>query len=315
MDTATPCPGCGALEHHAVIEEVHAFSILRCGNCSLEFASPMKNPGGDWYDRAYILRHSAIDSRIREYYRWAISHLPKQGKLLDIGCGEGVFVAYARRNGIDAYGVDFSKEAIELGRRWYGLTTINNCSIADLQKTDDRKQFDMVTMFEVLEHQEKPTDFIKELRSVLRDGGLLIASVPFKNRWPIRDFGDYPPNHLTRWTEKSLRMLFEAVGFSGICIERSSRLGSYHNFLGYFTRKVVYRAFGLHTVGFNSENANKTFRGKLLKTTVFKRYFSLLRPRQIRDILLWPFALLTFPFAFPWFQGDNLMILATKARN
>lgn len=310
MGISTACPGCGEIEQHAEIEKVQNFSILCCRHCSLEFAHPMKNPGGDWYDRAYALRHSAIDSRIREYYRWAIARLPKQGRLLDIGCGEGVFVAYARRNGIDAYGVDFSKEAINLGRRWYGLTTIYDYTLSDLKQTDALKQFDMITLFEVLEHQERPIDFVVELRSILRDGGLLVASVPYRNQWPVRDFGDYPPNHLTRWTEKSLRTLFESRGFSGLHIERSSRLGSYHNFLGYLTRKIVYGLFGMHAVGLNSEN--KTFREKLLKTNIIKRYFSLLRPRQVRDILLWPFAVLTFPLMFPWFQGSNLMIIATK---
>ena len=48
------------------------------------------------------------------------------GKLLDIGCGEGVFVNYAQKCGFDAYGVDFSKEAIQLGQRWFGLRSIYN---------------------------------------------------------------------------------------------------------------------------------------------------------------------------------------------
>ena len=313
MAVSASCPGCGSIDRFEEIEKVKDFLIVHCLNCGLDFSNPMKNPGGEWYDQAYILRHSAIDTRIRDYYRWALKALPLKGKLLDVGCGEGVFVAYAKKKGFDAYGIDFSKEAIKLGTEWYGLRTLYNCSLSQLKSINNLSDFNIVVFFEVLEHLEKPVDFLREVETTLQEDGFIALSVPSREKWPIPDIGDYPPNHLTRWTEKSLRIFFEMNGFSIVRLEVSSRLRSYHIFLGYLIHSLVYRMLGMHAKGFN---AGKTARRtQFLKLSSVRRFFSALRPRQIKDFILWPVAVLTYPFVFPWFKGSNIMIIAKKTKN
>lgn len=305
------CPGCGTEDRSFVVDRLDRYTVVQCTACTLQFADPMANPGGSWYDRAYVLRHSAIDTRVRDYYVWAVRALPGKGTLLDIGCGEGVFVNYARRHGFDAYGIDFSSEAIATGKRWFGLETIFTSSLADFKQAHPDRAYDAVTFFEVLEHLERPADFLAEASTVLKDGGHVAASVPNNDRWPYRDFGDYPPNHLTRWNIRSLRIFLVRNGFRTVTIRLSSRLGSYHNFLGYLVRTFVYSLFGMHAKGFNIE---KTGRGqRFLSVSSIKRLFSFLRPRQVKDAVLWPIAVATFPFVFPWFRGSNIMFVAGKA--
>jgi len=211
----------------------------------------MVNPGRDWYDRAYIIRHIAIDTRIRDYYRWTIASLPFRGKLLDIGCGEGVFINYSRKKGFNAYGVDFSKEAIELGEMRYGLKTLFNCSLFEIKEVMRISGFDIVTFFEVLEHIDRPKEFLAEVKTLLKEGGYVAVSVPFRDRWPFREFNDYPPHHLTRWTEKSLRTFFQTNGFEIVKLRIGSGLRSYCIFLGYLIRGLIYSVLRMRQRGLN----------------------------------------------------------------
>jgi len=87
-------------------------------------------------------------------------------------------------------------------------------------------------------------------------------------------------------------------------------LRSYHNFLGYFVRRAVYGMFGMYANGFNVTKPN--IGQKIFSHALIKRIITFFKPRQIKDVLLWPIALLTFPLVFPWFRGANLMLLANK---
>jgi SAM-dependent methyltransferase len=310
MDEGLSCPGCGALNSFSEIEKIEVFSVLRCSSCELEFSHPMKNPGREWYERTYIIRHLALDTRIRDYHKWAIASLPIRGKLLDIGCGEGVFVNYAIKKGFDAYGIDFSKEAIDLGKRWYGLNTLFNCSVSELKKAVKVSEFDVITFFEVLEHLDKLKEFLSEVKMLLKKDGYIAVSVPFRDRWPIREFNDYPPHHLTRWTEKSLRTFFEANEFEVLRIRIGSKLKCYCLFIGYLIRALVYKGAGMYQKGLNIKENSKGI--KFFNTPSIKYILSALKLRQIRDISLLPIAVITYPFVFPWFKGYNLMLIGRR---
>lgn len=74
--------------------------------------------------------------------------------------------------------------------------------------------FDVVTFFEVLEHQENPQWFLDVAKKFLSDEGCIAMSVPNRNRWQkAPDTLDYPPNHLTRWSPNALRNFLERNGF------------------------------------------------------------------------------------------------------
>lgn len=313
MDNRISCPACESEEFLAEVENVNGYSVLRCLNCDLEFSYPMINLGGDWYDRAYIIRHSVIDTRIRDYYKWTISSLPIHGTLLDIGCGEGTFVNYARKKGFDAYGIDFSKKAIELGKMHYGLNNLFNCSLSELKNIISKQNFDIITFFEVLEHIDSPKEFINEIKGLLKKNGYAAGSVPFKDRWPFREFNDYPPHHLTRWGEKSLRIFFQKNGFEIVKIIIGSRLNSYLIFLGYLLRILLYSFFGMYKKGLHFSNLRiKSNIEKLYENQLIKKVFSLIDPRELRDILFLPILIITFPFVFPFFKGYNIMFIIKR---
>ncbi len=312
MGKSLTCPGCGTAGSFRTTDRCEGFRIVRCDVCDLDFSDPMASADADWYNRAYVIRHSAIDDRIRSYFRWACDAIPVRGKLLDVGCGEGVFVNYARRRGFAAHGVDFSDEAIALGRDWFGLDTLYNRSLDELKREPGLAPFQALTFFEVIEHLENPSRLLADARDLLDERGVVAASVPFRDRWPVREFNDYPPHHLTRWTPQSIRTLFERNGFEVLEAKLGSSFRSYWTFLGYQVRKLIYFALGRAYKGDQAPVDGDASRTRWLHSQRTQRVLSTLRPRHIRDALVWPLALVTYPFAFPWFRGYNVVVLARK---
>jgi SAM-dependent methyltransferase len=147
-------------------------------------------------------------------------HVP--GRLLDIGCGDGGFLAFARDSGWKGVGVDYESRMIafaqEKGLEAYAL------DYAQFLKKRAAKEFDAVTLFDVLEHVSEPRELLRQIKPVLKRGGLLAITFPNDSRplWFGREQYDYPPHHFTRWTRSSLKSFLEHEGFS---IERLVTVG------------------------------------------------------------------------------------------
>ena len=304
-NSALSCPVCSEPDA-ALTGPAGRYRLYRCRICDLTFSDPMQAPGSEWYEGAYLIRHIAVDDRIREYFRWALNRLPPACRLLDVGCGEGTFVAYARGRGFDAWGVDFSRTSVEAGARRYGLTTLRVGAIEALRAAGPG--FQAVTAFEVLEHVESPVTLLRTMRDALLPGGDLALSVPNRDRWPLQEFSDYPPNHLTRWSEPALRRAAEEADLRVVAIEQTSRLQSINALFGYVPRSALYWALGLRSLGI-APRSNAA--GRMLdRSPVLGRFGS--AARRARDAVLWPPALLAAPFLWHRCRGYNLMLHARR---
>ncbi|MFQ5663668.1 MAG: class I SAM-dependent methyltransferase [Terriglobia bacterium] len=163
----------------------------------------------------------------RASQRWniqvALKALGSPKRLLDIGCGPGQFLALARERGHRVAGLDFNPESLRLGREVFGLADLFCGSLEQFVQNEGRK-FDAVVALEVLEHTEQPIEFLRQTARVLLPGGRLYLSVPGWDRWP-RIFdpeADFPPHHLTLWTEQALAQALERAGFTCEGVVRSS---------------------------------------------------------------------------------------------
>jgi SAM-dependent methyltransferase len=309
------CPGCGTQDKFPIVDTVNEFTLLLCPHCDLEFSNPMITPGGEWYDSTYIVRHSIINTAIQEYYKWTVASLPTRGNLLDVGCGEGVFVHYAREKGFNAFGIDFSQESIEAGKRLYELDTIYNCTLQDVPIKTGIAQFDVITCFEVLEHLDDPAGFLLNISKLLKKDGHLVVSVPYRDKWPVKEFNDYPPHHLTRWSTRSLSSFFMLNDYSIVQMRLGSRFHSYKTFIGYLLRILLYKMMGMYSKGLTIKHPASLKSNQFLKNTTVRLILSKLRPRFIRDILVLPFVMLSYPFVFSWFNGYNVMLIAQQQKN
>jgi SAM-dependent methyltransferase len=83
-------------------------------------------------------------------------------------------------------------------------------------------KFDVITFFEVLEHQDKPREFLEMVKGLLKEGGYIAGSVPNRERlfvemdWKDRFHWDYPPHHFLRFSKSSLEKVLHFSGFKDV---------------------------------------------------------------------------------------------------
>lgn len=214
------CPACHGTRQSPILECYREWSLYECPDCGVQHFWPAKNPGADWYQSSdmYAARDLMVVDWLGWYHRAAIENMPvASGRLIDVGCGNGAFVAAAHRRGYDAWGIDFSAKAIEAGRRHFGLEQLRAESIEQLSDRIGEQRFDVVTAFEILEHMDDSSAFVKQIIGLLAPGGYLIVSVPNRERRPLLlNEGDLPPHHFTRWNEAAIRGFFVRHGLRPI---------------------------------------------------------------------------------------------------
>lgn len=136
-------------------------------------------------------------------------------RLLDVGCATGNFVAEAARWGARAEGVE-PMAAPARAARDAGLEVI--CGRLEEAAFPDGR-FDVVTLFEVIEHLPDPLALLTEARRILRPGGLMIVRTGNAESWTVRFMGprwDYfcpAIGHISFFTPRSMRLAAERTGF------------------------------------------------------------------------------------------------------
>ncbi len=142
---------------------------------------------------------------------------PGRGTLLDVGCGNGAFVARMARLGWTASGVEPDPRAAAIARE-AGLDVAQGELDPDVV---GRGRFDVVTLSHVIEHVHDPGELLQRCAEVLVPGGRIWVATPNLNAAGASSFGpDWiqldPPRHLVLFTRGSLRGLLEAKGFTDV---------------------------------------------------------------------------------------------------
>lgn len=210
------CPVCKSSEtREADFRGRAGATLYACLQCDVRFFHPVANPGSDWYTDNYAFRNVLEVGRVEWYHRqlFRARQVPR-GRLLDVGCGTGSFLAAARSHGFLVSGLDFDAAAVEAARTWFGIDDVYAWSLDDYMRNRPGDRFDIVTAFEVLEHQEDPRAFVESCFALTRPGGYFAISVPFRDRRPNwYEPWDEPPNHLTRWSRRSLVTELSFAGY------------------------------------------------------------------------------------------------------
>lgn len=195
---------------------------VRCHNCQLIYVNPIEKAGT--INKAYSQRKS-VDAPIIRGMRLTASQsqvrLIEQHKsgayLLDIGCGEGFFLFNASRAGYATKGVELSQDAAEYARREFGLD-VEARPFEELRFPENC--FDVVTLWQVLEHVPYPLIMLGEVHRILKPGGLLALSTPDIKGVPARILGRKWWNvrmlHLNQFTTRTLTTVLQKTGFRDI---------------------------------------------------------------------------------------------------
>jgi 2-polyprenyl-3-methyl-5-hydroxy-6-metoxy-1,4-benzoquinol methylase len=147
----------------------------------------------------------------------------QKGKLLDIGCGYGIFLNAARKLGWMVTGVELSRTASEYARNVYKLD-IHNGEVESVNHPECH--FDVITFWDVLEHVPNPASFLNTVRSLFKKEGLIALSVPnigsffarfYKGKWGALR----PEQHLWHFNRQSLNQLLFDQGFKPLIMAKS----------------------------------------------------------------------------------------------
>ncbi len=194
------------------------FTLRRCLACGLIYQNPRPSAGSlaAIYPPDYGPYQDAAISRATLHPDWrrlcdfvARTH-PRPGRLLDIGSGAGTFLA-AMRLRYPAWsltGIEPDPRAAALARR-SGATVIE--ATLDAAPLDER-EWDAVTLWNVLEHLPDPLAALRRARSLLRPGGVIYLTVPLCDSWDARLFGPYwcgweLPRHFYAFERPTLEIL------------------------------------------------------------------------------------------------------------
>lgn len=220
------CPACN--EHDLSIQEEGIdFTFLKCSSCELIFTETMTAGDEEFYSQHEVYRYSSSDDARAQklffqrtsFFKNELKRIRAGGSLLDVGCGYGGLVSYASDLGLNARGIDFNAQQIEIGRTVFQLTKNQLCyaNTNTLQELiSNNIKFDCICLFEVLEHVDDPKTLIQQAVDLLEDDGTILISCPNEDRLQPtgRVYVDYPPHHLTRWKPSTLQTLMEKFGFN-----------------------------------------------------------------------------------------------------
>src|SRR5467141_1331643 len=217
---APVCRACKETSREAAIERYGSHELFGCGACGLQFWEPRRMPDACWYEQMYGGRdENLLPLEPGHKYFLADPLAPRNGELLDIGCGTGNFLAAARDAGYGVTGIELDRNAARFAKERLGLQRVLPLTISEFAEQHAKERFDAVTFFEVLEHQAAPVEFLQKVKACVRPGGAIALSVPNRERWLTGpDVLDYPPNHFSRWNAATLRKFLSAQGFEMLSI-------------------------------------------------------------------------------------------------
>lgn len=177
-----------------VLYTLPRLTILRCRSCSqiYQWPLPSREEIAELFRRLYTVGEGEVPE-LRGYYQFGFDDAPDNplvqlydrwldaierhhapGRLLDVGCGTGLFLVAARRRGWEAIGIDASREATAFARTSFG------CEVhtGDFDELDATERFDVVTMWDIVEHSRAPVTLLEVARRHLRPGGLVALATP-----------------------------------------------------------------------------------------------------------------------------------------
>lgn len=212
------------------------FDFFRCQKCDLLFVHPVYD-AHEIYDESYFNGGThgfgfsnyetdklASSNYLFKLLRWARQEIttPKP-RLLDVGAANGFFLTICAGEGVEAEGIEISREAVEWAKKLGRKVT---CSTVEDFKTDNK--YEIVSALDVLEHISQPVQFIQTVRGLLTERGIFLINVPnegsisaklSRKKWHAL----LPPEHWFYFNKKSLRQILESNGFEVINMKSISK--------------------------------------------------------------------------------------------
>ena len=201
--------------------------VVRCQNCRLIYVNPRlrqavlwRRYSRDYFENEYLPQHGPYSSEANyRTHAAALQRLryyaPTRGRLLDVGCAIGLFLAAAQMDGWSVTGSELSEFAADYAQREFGFP-VTSGNIDDLNLPP--ASFDAITLWETIEHVQSPFNVIRKLAGFVRPGGVLAISTPNISSLSYRLLRDQwwmvaPQEHIYYFAPPTLQRLLQQLGF------------------------------------------------------------------------------------------------------
>ncbi len=191
--------------------------VAECPSCRIGFQTPRPSPEAtlaymDWRWQSsdtYVADVEDQRRRARKQVEIVQRYAPSPRRVLDVGAGAGSFVRAALDQGWDALGVERSGSAISRAAELHGVELVQDIP---------REQFDVVTLWDVIEHIRNPEEFLRMLREHLADDGCLFVETGNLESW-VREWTRdrwqlYLFDHHYYFSPSSLHQILRRAGYA-----------------------------------------------------------------------------------------------------
>ncbi len=221
------CPICKSQDYSNVLNKDY-LTIVKCNKCNMVYTNPIFDE--EHYLKAYSsvdyqnivkeLGEKSHEYRVKRFGDERVSYLKnhlkevQNIKHLDIGCSTGFVVEAAANEGWDSLGIDLNPSAIEFGRK-RGLN-LKNTSLEELDT--EIGNYNVITLFDVLEHIHDPLILIKECTKLLAKNGLIYVYVPNWDSASRLLMGEdahfiWPTHHLNYFNIETISKFFKRLDY------------------------------------------------------------------------------------------------------
>ncbi|GEM_PF-340603 len=231
----TSCPLCGKTDSQVRFRGVtdyltgEDFEVRRCASCGVGYTWPQPPSLNRFYPRQYrqyggttqrILKF-LYDRRVRDWVR----DLGPSGLALEVGCGAGWMLGALSQQGWKTVGIERSVLSAVAAR-----TTGIPVFVGDLDGLKPDPSFDLIILFQVLEHLQDPLGTLQQVAKLLKPGGSVVLAVPNLEGWQARVAGRSwfhldVPRHLYHFSKRSL---FRILSQAGLAV-RYTRFSSFEH--------------------------------------------------------------------------------------
>ncbi len=249
-----PCNLCGS-ELRVPFCPENGRGLVKCQACGLVYVSPRPDPTELYalYGESYFRNSDSgtvgytnylrDETNIRKTFQRRLKRIERftpPGALLDIGCATGFFLATAQERGWRGQGLDVSHFAVNYAREQLGLD-VQQGSLLELDYPANH--YDLITMWDVIEHVPDPKAYVQRASALLKPGGLFALATPDLESFPARLTG-------RRWvgyklSEEhvyyfSLRTLIQLLDNAGMDVIDHYHVGKYVTFSLFMNRLSMY---------------------------------------------------------------------------
>lgn len=217
------CELCGSAAHEHSVDLASdyitgaRFSVRRCSCCGFGSTRPLPLSMDRYYPSRYRKYSGAALRALRTLYwlrvrRWA-RYQRRRGRALELGCGDGWMLGALRDRGWRVLGTERSME----GARSAAVLNRVPMFVGDFDALRSGPSFDLIILFQALEHLAEPFTTLKQGAELLDPGGAMVVAVPNFASWQARLFGSAwfhldVPRHAHHFSPAAIGLAFEKVG-------------------------------------------------------------------------------------------------------